>query len=320
MVPRRVLSRSSTDFRLLERGVETPQRASESAFARFPAPELPRYVLEDKYDARTEIDNIFGTHAPLRGEKTDAPTLGQEVLSQTSDLGRTATLTESIEKGATEIYRHITQLYKVFATEDYITKYAGEDGKQVFVNFSGDKLEDGIQIRVRGGSMKAEDKMSDKKEAIELVKVNKIDPLTFAEKWHAEKPREFAKRLVYYLADPAKYISEVLLLGQGGGDKEAMAAIEKMIAGENVPPNQNASKEYIAYFTEFMKTPDFQKLDNEVKNLIITHIKGTMAATQGGMKQTPEKKPGFFAGLFGGGQPAAGEAPVEGEVPPVGQV
>jgi hypothetical protein len=60
------------------------------AFARFPAPDLPRYVLEDKYDARTEIDNIFGTHAPLRGEKTESPTLGQEVLSQRSDIGRTA--------------------------------------------------------------------------------------------------------------------------------------------------------------------------------------------------------------------------------------
>ena len=284
-----------------------------TAFARFPAPELPRYVLEDKYDARTEIDNIFGTHAPLRGEKTSSPTLGQEVLSQRSDIGRTSSLTESIETGATEVYRWITQLYKVFATEPHIAKYAGEDGKMVFTNFSGDKIEDGVQIRVRAGSVAAEDKMSDRTEALELVKVNKIDPLTFAEKWHLEQPREFAKRLIYYLVDPAKYIAEVLQMGQAGGDQEAQEVLKKIMAGENVPPAKNPTKEYLAYFNQFIKSPEFAKLDPEVKNLVLQHIRGTMAETQGGMKEQPKQS--FFGKMFGGGQPTEPVAEPEGGAP-----
>jgi hypothetical protein len=288
-----------------------------TAFARFPAPDLPRYVLEDKYDARREIDNIYGTHAPIRGEKTESPTLGQEVLSQRTDLGRLQPLSEALEKGATQIYQHITQLYKVYAKEEHIRKYAGDDGKTVFVQFASDKIEDGIQIRVRAGSLKAEDKMSDRNEAIELAKIGgRIDPLTFAEKWHIERPREFAKRLVYFLVDPQKYIQEILQLGEAGGDKEAMETIQRINAGENVPPKEDASKEYLAYYDQFMKSPAFQQLDPEIKKLHVVHIRGTIEATRGGMKQ--EQKPSFFSRLFQGGQPGGGQ-PMGGQTPGAGQ-
>ena len=272
-----------------------------TAFARFPAPELPRYVLEDKYDASREIDNIFGTHAPIRGEKTESPTLGQEVLSQRTDLGRLQPLSEGLEKGGTQVYQHITQLYKVYATEVHIRKYAGDDGSTVFTEFSSDKIEDGIQIRVRAGSLKVEDKLSDRNEAIELAKIGgRIDPLTFAEKWHTERPREFAKRLVYFLVDPQRYIQEILEIGGAGGDKDAMAVIQRLQAGENVPPKEDASKEYVAYFSQFLKSLAFKQLDQEVKQLIIAHVRGTIEASKGGLKQP--QQPSFFSRLFQGGQ------------------
>jgi hypothetical protein len=285
-----------------------------TAFARVPAPELPKYVLEDKYDARREIDNIFGTHAPLRGEKTESPTLGQEVLSQRTDLGRMTPLTENLENGAGLVYQHITQLYKVYATETHIRKYAGEDGRQVFTEFSNDKIEDGIQIRVRAGTLAAEDKLSDRNEAIELAKVGgRIDPLTFAEKWHFEKPREFAKRLVYFLVDPQRYVSEILQEGGAGGDKEAQANIQKMMAGENVPPKEDATKEYVAYMNEFLKSPAFKQLEPEVKQIIVTHVRGTIDASKGGLKQPQGQN--FFSRLFGGGQPQGGQPAPQEEQP-----
>ena len=282
-----------------------------TAFARFPAPELPKYVLEDKYDARREIDNIFGTHAPLRGEKTESPTLGQEVLSQRTDLGRLAPLTENLENGSSLVYQHITQLYKVYATETHIRKYTGEDGKSVFVEFSSDKIEDGIQIRVRAGSLAAEDKLSDRKEAVELAKIGgRIDPLTFAEKWHFEKPREFAKRLVYYLVDPQRYVNEILQVGGAGGDKEAMEVIQRIQSGENVPPKEDATKEYIAYMNQFIKSPAFKQLDPEAQRLIVEHVRGTLETSRGGLKQPA--KPGLFNRLFRGGQQAPAETPPTG--------
>jgi hypothetical protein len=266
------------------------------AFNRVPAPPLPRYVIEDKYDARREIDNIFGTHAPLRGEKTESPTLGQEVLSQRADLGRTAALSEAIEEGSTKVYQLLTQLYKVFAEEEHIVRYLGEEGKTAFIKFSSDKIEDGIEIRVQAGSLSPEDKTSDRSELVELIRSGlNLDPLTFTEMWHVPKPRELATRIFKHFFAPKLYAQDVLKIGGGGGDAEAMATIQQINAGDNVPPKEDATKEYIAYYSQFVQSPAFKQLDPEVQQLHIVHIKGTIEATKGGLKEgregEEEKKP-----------------------------
>ena len=270
-----------------------------TAFARVPAPTLPSYVYQDKVDARQEIDNIFGTHAPIRGEKTASPTLGQEVMSQRSDLGRTATLVESMETGATKVYKHITQLYKVFAKEEHIRRYVGDEGQTTFINFSGDKIEDGIQIFVQAGSMQEQDKLTDRNEAVELAKIGgRIDPLSFAEKWHIDKPREFATRLFYFLFMPDKYAAEVLKIGQSGGDQDAMQAIQRIQAGENVPPPQNPTKEYLAYFNQFIQSPAFKQLDPEVQRMMVEHIRATVDTAKQGLGQKQEGQ-GGQGGIIG---------------------
>jgi len=261
------------------------------AFARNTAPELPRYVVEDKYDARREIDNVFGTHGPIRGEKTNSPTLGQEIASQKADLGRTAALSEAIEEGTQDIYRKITQLYKVFASEENIVKYTGEEGSTTFIKFSEDKIEDGMEIRVVAGSLEPEDKLTDRNEAIELAKTGKlIDPLTFFEKWHLPKPMEHAKRAFYFLFQPDKYAQEILKIGTEGEDAEAMTNIQRMMSGDNVPPKDDATKEYIAYFSQFLQSPQFQQSDPEVQRIMLDHIKTTVDITKGGLKQGGSKK------------------------------
>jgi len=262
------------------------------AFARVPAPSLPRYVLEDKYDARREVDNIFGTHAPLRGEGSESPTLGQEVMSQRSDLGRTASLTEAIEKGATRVYELMAQVMKVFAVEEQVVRYVGSDtGRTTFIKFMNDKIEDGVEIIVRPGSMAPDDKMSDRNEAVELAKAGgRIDPLTFAEKWHIDKPAEFAKRLFMFLFMPDQYAQEILHMGESGGDAEAMANLQKMMQGEGVPAKKDASKEYVAYMAQFLQSPAFKELDPEVQGLIIAHARGTAQASRGGLKEKSKRK------------------------------
>ena len=269
------------------------------AFTRVPPPLLPNYVVEDKFDARREIDNIFGTHAPLRGEKTDSPTLGQEVMSQRSDLGRTRSLSEAIEIGAVKVYEGVTQLYKVFADEEHFVKYSdAQSGRTSFVAFSGDRIDDGLEIKIQGGSMMPDDKTADKSDAIELAKLGgRIDPLTFFEKMHHQNPREAAKRLVYFLWTPDKYMNEILQVEQNTGqDQEAMAVIQRITNGENVPPKEGASKSYLATFEGFVKSPAFEQLAPEVKQLLIDHLRGTIALVKQAM---------------GGGQPQpeGGEAP-----------
>jgi len=275
------------------------------AFARTAPAQLPKYVLEDKFDARREIDNIMGTHAPLRGEKTEAPTLGQEVLSQRSDIGRQITLSEAMEKGALGVFGQITQLLKVFAEEEHMVKYVGkEPGRTTFIRFSRDKIEDGIEIRVGAGSMKADDKLADRAEAVELAKVGWLDGLTFFEKWHVPNPRAMAKRWFYSKFMPDRYAQEVLEIGMAGGERDAMQTIQRINSGESVRPKENPTKEYIAYYKQFLGSPDFKKLDPEVRALHATHIKGTIEGAKGELGEKSKEKPketekgGIFSKLF----------------------
>lgn len=280
---------------------------TRTAFSRVAPDILPRYVLEDKYDARQEIDNMFGTHAPLRGEKTESPTLGQEILSQRSDLGRQIVLSEAIEKGAKQVFEHMTQQFKVFAEEEHWVRYTGMDtGKTSFIQFSNDKIEDGVEIRVQAGSMKADDKMTDRTEAVELAKTGKIiDPLTFAEKWHIEKPREKAKRSFFYQFLPDRYLSEVLEEGDSGGGDEAMQTIQRINAGENVPPKENPSKEYLAYYKQYVQSPAFKQLDPEIQRLHIEHLRATIESAKGGLSPAEPGGAGAEPGVEPGGEGAA---------------
>src|SRR3990167_3469468 len=282
----------------------------QEAFARVAPAALPSYVLQDKYDARAEIDNLFGTHAPVRGEKTEAKTLGQEVLSQRADLGRTRPLTDAIERGAVQVYEGITQLFKVFAKEEHMVKYAGPDGGTVFAQFSADKIEDGVEINIQAGSMMPDDKTKDKSDAMELTKMGgRIDPLSFFEKLHVPNPKEWAKRLIYFLWMPDRYIKEVLELGDETGNQDAMATIQRISAGENVPGKQDASKEYLAAYDQFVRSPVFQQLDPEVKQLHIMHLRDTVNLSKQdlGGKSAPAKPAqgggnliDKFKGMFGG--------------------
>lgn len=256
------------------------------AFARVPAPNLPSYVLQDKYDARAEIDNVFGTHAPIRGEKSTSPTLGQEVISQRADLSRTASLSEAIEEGSTRVYQLMTQLYKVFAKQEHIVKYTGEDGKVAFIKFSKDKIEDGVEIRVRAGSLEPEDKLTDRNEAVDLAKTGKIiDPLTFAEKWHLAKPIEGAKRAFYWAFAPDKYATEILKIGQPEGLDEALLTIGKINAGEFVPGKDDATPQYLQAYGQFVQAPEFAQLDPEVQRLHVIHLRETAEIVKKNMKE-----------------------------------
>ena len=260
------------------------------AFKREPPQLLPSYVLQDKYDARSEIDNIFGTHAPLRGEKTTSPTLGQEVLSQRSDLGRLEVFSQSLEYAANCVYTGVTQLFKVFGVEEHMTRFLGPTGKTAFYKFHRDKIEDGIEIKIQHGSMRPDDVTMDKMQAMEIAKIGgQIDPLTLAEKMHWPKARELANRMISFAWLPDKYIKEVLGQGADEGQTEVIRTIQRINSGRGVEPKADASRDYVAGYRSYVSSPAFQQLPPQLQQLHLDHLKATLAAVKGSLGG---KKPG----------------------------
>lgn len=280
------------------------------AAMRLPQNLLPEYVLRDKYDARNEIDNIFGTNAPLRGENSQAKTLGQEIIAQRSNMSRMQTLANSLETGAGKLYRGLTQMMKVFWDEPTMVKYAGRDGYTLHMEFSGDKIEDGMQVSVKAGSLLPRDEVAERNETTQLAKM--LDPLSLAEGLGKKNPHEFAKRVIYYTYAIDKYISEILKIGPDSVDRDAVKDIASISAGANLPVREDPSKEYLTTYANYLESELFKELQPEVQQRHIAFLKATKNQVALALKQ---EKPDQEAADSSSMATPGSEAPVPGGEP-----
>lgn len=260
------------------------------AIARLPYNQLQQYVYNLQIDARGEIDNLFGASAPLRGEKTDIKTLGQEVLAQRSNMGRMQSLADAIEDGADKLYKGLTQMMKVFWDEPTLLKFIGEGGKTTFMEFSRDKIEDGMTIRVKAGSAMPKDRMSEKNDTIQLAEM--LDPLSIAEGLDKKDPKEWAKRVVYYRFFMDRYVKEVLEVDdQAAQDEQALADIKLVSEGQQPTPPEEVTKEYLATYQNFINSPEFKELPPEVQTAHLQYMRTLVDIAKQSLKMAPEGAP-----------------------------
>jgi hypothetical protein len=287
------------------------------AAARLPYNMLPAYVINDKADARAEIDNIFGANAALRGEKTGDTTLGAQVLSQRANAGRIQTITDAIEEAAAKLYPALVQMMKVYWDEPEIVRYNQSEGKTKFIEWESDKIEDGVKVRVKQGSATPRDKESIRQETIQTIAI--LDPLSIAEGLDKPNPKEFAKRIVYYRFFMDKYLTEILGDDGSSVDSQAMADIHALTQGQTPPVPEAPSKEYLATFEKFMQSEGFKSItDVTIKQNIVAFAQAVMDKAKAGIgepgtvqsEQNPAAPaPAEQAGVVPGETPAAPAAP-----------
>lgn len=244
----------------------------QQAATRLPVNLLPDYVVNDKIDARNQIDNVFGTHAPVRGERSKLQTLGQEVMSQRSDLGRTQTPADAMEAGAVRLYQGLTQMMKVFWDKPQPVQYTGADGKTAFWEFGREMIQDGVKVRVKAGSIVPDDRFTKREETLKAITI--LDPISIAEGLGKTNPKEFAKRIVFYKYDMQRYLTEVLQdPGSGNIDQDAIDHIAKINGGEGAKPSDNPTKEHLATHEAYIRSIEFGELEPEVRQLHFAHVR-----------------------------------------------
>lgn len=264
------------------------------AAARLPYNMLPAYVINDKNDARTEIDNIYGANAPMRGEKADNNTLGELVMSQRANSGRLQTITNSFEDACGRefgLYPAMVQMMKVFWDEPEIVRYTPDDGKTRFIEWKEDKIEDGVKVRVKPGSAIPKDKQAKKNETIQLAPT--LDPLTLAEGMDWANAKEIARRIVHYRFFMDRYLTEDLADDGSMVDSQAMADIHVLLQGQVPPVPEEPSKKYIATLDRFLNSAGFQSLqDVQIKQNIIAFAKAVNDKAKGGIGEmgTPQSE------------------------------
>jgi hypothetical protein len=261
------------------------------AAARLPYNMLPAYVINDKNDARSEIDNIFGANAALRGEEQQGDKLlGAMVLSQRANSGRLQTVTNAIEDACGReygLYPSLVQMMKVYWDEPEVVRFNPTEGKTRFIDWQSDKIEDGVRVRVKEGSAIPKDKESLKQQTIQIAPT--LDPLTLAEGLDYPNAKEVAKRMVYYRFFMDKYLSEILADDGSMVDQQAMADIQALLNGQTPPVPEEPSKKYIATLERFLNSQGFQGVqDVQIKQNIIQFAKMVNDKAKGGIGEAGE--------------------------------
>jgi len=179
--------------------------------------QLPGYLFDDLLSSRGEFDNIFGTHSSTRGEKTNAKTLGQDVLSRQGDLGRIDLVARQLERAIGEIANYWVQVMKVMYDDKKVFRILGDEGFSL-IEFDKSSIEEGVQVIVKAGTALPRDEVSIRNEALQLIQLGVLDPITLYEKLKFPNPQKTFERL-------SKFRTGQLFQEAGGQNPQAQSGI-----------------------------------------------------------------------------------------------
>lgn len=244
------------------------------AVMRVAPPPLPSYVIQDKEDARSEIDNIYATHDITRGESPGSETLGQSQIQKGQDYTRMDDIARAVERMAALYYRYLVQMMKVYYTDEHWFWAAGEDGQFDRVMMQADMIEDGVDISVEEGSTLPPNKSSMQEFATTIAPLGLIDPLSLYEVGAGgtlPSPKKMMERLVKWKLDPMSFVQDTQ---NEEIDRNAFMDIQVLLRGEMPEPRDEISPEYLKFLNNYMTSSgNFMKQDDKIKSLFVEWAK-----------------------------------------------
>lgn len=231
---------------------------------------LPNYVIDDKFDLRQTVHSILGTPPQLRGEGEGSDTLGQDLIARNQAMGRQESIVRSIELAMGNYFKYLVQMMKIFYTDDHYYTAVGEDGAFDRIAMNQDKIEDGVDIRVKAGSTLPFDKARAESVAINLAKLNLIDPLSLYEDLHMNNVQKRFERLVKYQVDPTLLAED---LKDEEADRDAYIDFTTIMGGKYAPPREDVTVEHIRSHREQLLSAEFKQSDPEKQSMLMEHIR-----------------------------------------------
>ena len=162
-----------------------------------PGAPLPSAHFNNLTHSEAVFDNLMGVHASTRGS-ANAKTLGQDILSRQQDYTRIDLVTRILNRGVYRLANGLTQLMKMYYTENHVIKILGEAGATEFVNYSRNDIEDGMEIEVKSGQTVQMDEVTLSNQAISLWQQGALDPVTLYQLLKFPYPEKSAERLIMW--------------------------------------------------------------------------------------------------------------------------
>jgi hypothetical protein len=182
--------------------------AVNTSFAHIQGDQPGAQIFQDLANTENRIFGKMGVNGAVRGQPTsDTATTNQ--IARESDFTRADDLTEeTINRAAREMAEWILQFIKLRYTEQHYRRVLGADGTQTYIALSRDMVNDGMEVTISASGV---DKLKAKQQAMDMAKLQMIDPLTFFKDLGVADPKGRAEKLLMFTQDPAGYMAKYVM-------------------------------------------------------------------------------------------------------------
>lgn len=206
-----------------------------------PAQALPSFIYESLMDYRNELRNIFGTRGSTPQGTMKEQTVGGKQIIQGQDTDRIGGgISTYLEQFSDNVFNWFVQLMYVYYDEVHYASVLGAERAKEYISLSSADLTLKLTVGVKEGSMIPHDPASERAEAVELWTANGIDPITFFDRLEFPNPREAAKQLYLWQADPIQLFPDLLeaqqaqMAEQQAVEQEQMAEQEEKMQADQM--------------------------------------------------------------------------------------
>lgn len=230
------------------------------AFTVWQSQNLPQFIVEDKYDDRNSIDNIWGTPNIFRGEQSKNNTATQDILIRDQAEGRQSDPVDCIDDAMERFYVLEAQLmYRYFDAEHYY-KYLGKNGKFVKVVLTQARIREnlGIEIGITAGTSLPIDRAQKRATLMELAKMNRVGTLTlYKELGIFDDPEQAFKEYAMEQTDAMSLVQDA---ESKVFDRDAQEDLAIVIGGKIPDERDDLPETYLAYLNEYLLTDKYKFL------------------------------------------------------------
>ncbi len=250
---------------------------ASDAVTQIPPALISPVLFSDLQESKLALDNVMGIHGTSRGEQGPQETARGRTILKEGDFGRIDLMVRRIDKKLELLYAWMMQMAKVYYDEQHYMKMLGKEGAINYLKFSRDNIEDGQEILIK--SELTVDKAIQRENATKRLELGLSDPLTYLEEMDVPKPKELARRLVFYNIDPKLYVAQFLVDENTEGaentpEGRAKQENKQLEQGEQVALYEGADKLHIEVHAKRMKQSDFKELELETQNNFVEHVSG----------------------------------------------
>ncbi len=158
--------------------------------------------FQDLSDTRERMHNLAGDNAVQGQIQSDVATTNQ--IARESNFTRADDLVEDTINAAAEwMASYALQMIKLRYTEDHFRWLLGAAGSAVSLKLNQNMVEEGMIVKIKASGT---DKLKAQNNAMDMAKLELIDPITFFQDMGLSDPTGRAEKLLMFKTDIAQYM------------------------------------------------------------------------------------------------------------------